>query len=224
MTRRTAAPLALCILLLAPASASALEEKCAKTATVTSGADNVQHFSESPETGNPLAGKTIRRRSGFYKAEGTVRLDYANNTYAIGPGSIFKIVCYGKSAKAGLTLPALDLLVGQVKVTTAQKKPGGVVTNESLLDPRDDPTMTFTASRTLRSGGDPTTKNIDSWMGHTISQAFGTTRTSSVGKPIIGVTPYVGSKPGVCRYVQEAKLTSSGRKGSYFTGSATYKT
>ena len=224
MTRRTAVPLALSLLLLAPASASALEEKCAKSATVTSGADSVLHFSESVETGDPLSGTTIKRRSGFYKSEGTVKLDYAGNVYTIDKGAIFKIVCYGKSVQSGLTLPALDLLVGEVKVTTSAKKPGGVVTNEGLLDPRDDPTMTYNVSRTLRSGGKPSTKNIISWLGDTISQAFGTTLTNSVGTPIIGVTPYVGAKPGVCRYVQSAKLSSSGRKGSYFTGSATYKT
>ncbi len=219
MTRRTAAPLALSLLLLAPASASAAQEKCAKTATVKDG--DVQHFLKAPLEGEPLEGTTIRRRSGYYKADSAVKLSYAGNTYSIESGAMFKIVCYGKSVRSGLTLPALDLLSGEVTVKTDAKKPGGVVTTEALSDPRSDPTMTFSVSRTLRDG-EPDADDIVAWIAGYISSPKGTTRVKSDGKPIVGVTPYVGSKRGVCRYVHGAKLTSKGTSKGFFTGTATY--
>ena len=219
MRRRTAGLLALSVALVAPSSAHALEEKCKKTATVESG-DVLHH--QSFDASEPLSGDTIRRRSGFYRAESTVRLDYADNAYTIEAGSIFKIVCYGKSVKTGLTLPALDLLKGEAKVKTAAGKPGGVVTTEALIDPRDDPTMTFTVSRKLAKGGEPDADALMAWFAGYISAPLGTTRVDTDGKPIVGVTPYVGSKRGTCRYVHGAKLISKGRSKGYFTGSATY--
>ena len=219
MRRRTAGLLALAIALIAPSSAHALEEKCKKTATVESG--DVLHHSSFEESA-PLSGDTIARRSGFYRADSTVKLDYAGNAYTIEKGAIFKIVCYGKSVQSGMTLPALDLLKGEVKVKTADKKPGGVVTTEGLIDPRDDPTTTFEVSRTLRKGGEPSAEAILNWFAGYITAPLGTTKVSTDGKPIIGVTPYVGAKRGTCRYVHGAKLTSKGTSKGYFTGTASY--
>ena len=219
MRRRTAGLLALSVALIAPSSAHALEEKCKKTATVESG-DVLHH--ESFEAAEPLSGATIRRRSGFYRAESTVKLDYADNAYTIEPGSIFKIVCYGRSVKTGMTLPALDLLKGEAKVKTAAGKPGGVVTTEGLIDPREDPTMTFTVSRKLAKAGEPSTDALLAWFAGYISAPLGTTTVDTNGKPDVGVTPYVGPKPGTCRYVHGAKLTSKGRSKGYFTGTASY--
>jgi hypothetical protein len=221
MRRRTAGLLALAVTLLAPASAQALEEKCKKTATVESG--DVLHHTTFEDSA-PLSGDTIARRSGFYRAASTVKLDYADNAYTIEKGAIFKLVCYGKSVQSGMTLPALDLLKGDVKVKTADKKPGGVITTEALLDPRDDPTMTFEVSRTLsRNDADPTPTQIRNWFAGFITAPRGTSKASTDGKPIIGVTPYVGPKRGSCRYVHGATLKSTGttRKG-YFTGTASY--
>jgi hypothetical protein len=228
MTRASAAlftcPLA--FLLALPASAHAAT--CTREATVTSGAANVVHYSaadlQAGETeGKVLSGDTIKRRDGFYKSTGAVKLSYAGNTYRIENGAIFKLGCYGRSVKQGAILPAVELLKGEVQAKTAQKKPGGIVTTEALLDPRDDETMEFQVTRTLASGNEPTLDQISRWFADTISQPKGTTRATTDGKPIIGVTPYVGPRRGSCRYVHGAKLTSTGttRKG-YFTGTASY--
>lgn len=219
MTRRTAVLLTCSLALLAPASAEAAKE-CAKTATVTSGADDVLRYT-APDATEPLSGKTIKRRSGFYRAEGTVKLRYVGNVYTIRPGAIFKIVCYGKSRQAGAVLPALDLLVGDAKVKTSKKKPGGFLTSEGLIDPRRDPTMTISVSRELNSGDAPDAEEMFAWFAGYISAPLGTTRTATTDKADIGVTPYVGSKPGVCIYVRKVRLVSKGRKNGHFTGTVT---
>ena len=220
MRRRTAGLLAVSIALIAPTSAQAQEEKCKKEATVESG--DVLRWTDLEGEPELYTGDTIRRRSGIYRAQSRVKLDYADNAYTISAGTIFKLVCYGRSVKAGLTLPSVHMLKGQIKVKTAAGKPGGVVTTEGLIDPRQDSTMTFEVARELSSGKEPNMEQIFNWFAGYISAPLGSTRTSTENKADLGVTPYVGSKPGTCRYVQRAKLTSSGRKKGYFTGSATY--
>jgi hypothetical protein len=219
MRRRTAGLIALAIALIAPSSAHALAEKCKKTATVESG--DVLHHSDF-ETSAPLEGETIRRRSGFYRAGSTVKLDYAGNAYTIDKGSIFKLGCYGRSVKTGMTLPLVDLLKGEVKAKTVAKEPGGVVTTESLVDPREDETMTFTVRRTLTGTDEPTPKQILAWFASYISAPKGRTTAWTDGKPVVGVTPYVGERRGTCRYVHKAVLTSKGTSKGYFTGTAVY--
>ncbi len=220
MRRRTTGLLAIAFALSATSPAgAAVAETCKKTATVESG--DVLHHSDF-ETNAPLEGDTIRRRSGFYRAGSTVKLDYAGNAYTIDKGTIFKLGCYGRSVKTGMTLPLVDLLKGEVKAKTVAKQPGGVVTTESLVDPREDETMTFTVTRTLTSGDEPTPKQILAWFAGYISAPKGKTTARSDGKPIVGVTPYVGERRGTCRYVHKAVLTSKGTSKGYFTGTAVY--
>ena len=224
MCRRTAGLLAVSIALIAPSSVHAAAEAatCARSATVTSGAANVMHFHQDAPEGEPLAGETIKRRDGFFRATGMVKLEFVESVYTIKEDTIFKLGCYGKSREQGAIYPALELLKGGVALKTAKNKPGGIVTAEALVDPRRDPTMQFQVSRTLSSGKEPTMDQIGRWFADTISQPKGTTRATTYGKPIMGVTPYVGAKPGTCRYVHGAKLTTKGTKGLYFTGTATY--
>jgi hypothetical protein len=225
MRRRTTGFLAIAIAIaaLAPSTASAAGYKCKKTATVESG--ELLRFTNFAEPGVPVTGDTITRGGAFFEAASKVVLDFAGNTYTIAEGTIFMQSCYGRSVQTGMTLPGIDMLKGEIKVKTGAKTPGAIITTEGFYDPRTDYTMTFEATRTLhKNNAAPTPEQIRSWYAGFISAPLGATRVSTDGKPIVGVTPYVGSKRGTCRYVHGATLISKGttRKG-YFTGTATYR-
>ena len=222
MRRRTTGLLVLA-LLIAPASADAAGYKCKKTATIERG--EVLRFTNFAEPGVPVSGDTITRGSAFFQAASDVKLDLAGNLYTIAEGTIFMPSCYGRSVQTGMTLPGLDMLKGEMKVKTDGDKPGAIITTEGFYDPRTDYTMTFEATRTLhKNNAAPTPEQLRSWYAGFISAPLGATRVSTDGKPIVGVTPFVGPKRGTCRYVHGATLISKGttRKG-YFTGTATYR-
>ena len=221
MRRRTTGILALAIALIAPSTVQAAGYKCKKTATVTSG--DVLRFTNFAEPGVPISGDTITRGAAFYRAESKVELDFAGNDYTIAAGTIFMQSCYGRSVKTGMTLPGLDMLKGEMKVKTGAKTPGAIITTEGFYDPRTDYTMTFEVSRTLKKAGEPGPDQLRDWYAGYITAPKGTTKVSTDGKPIVGVTPFVGPKRGTCRYVHKATLTSSGTtRDGYFTGSAKY--
>lgn len=223
MRRRTTGFLAVAIaLLIAPAAAEAAALKCKKTATVVSG--DVLRHTVFDQPGEPIEGDTITRGAQFFSAASKVVLDFAGNTYTIEEGTIFLQSCYGRSVKTGMTLPGIDMLKGEIKVKTGARTPGAIITTEGFYDPRTDYTMTFEATRTLhKNNAAPKPEQLRSWYYGYISAPLGATRVSTDGKPIVGVTPYVGSKPGTCRYVHGATLISKGTRKGYFTGTATYR-
>lgn len=171
-------------------------------------------FNKNQPEGGALSGDKIKFPGHYYEATEATTVVVKGNKYELSRGAVFKFSCYGESASDKHLKPSLDLLTGDVDVTTANNYPGGVLTHEGLFDPRRDPTMTFKISRTLKKHS-ITLDDRMHWFANTNRQPRGTTAVAASAKgPIVGVTPYVGAKPGSCRYVHSAKLTSNTGKGT----------
>ena len=220
MTRSDLPLAALAALLLTPAAAQAAGDPCPKVSADVDKPGAVVDFHDGAREGEVPEGGKIRYPGHFFDATDDIVVTASGNTYRIAKGSTFKFSCYGASIKDPYRGPALMLLTGAVKVTTGQKTPGGVITEEGLFDPRTDPTMVFTVSRKLAR------KHLDiegkmAWFANYRSQPHGTTKVKAAKSgPIVGVTPYVGKNPGSCRYVHGARLTTkndSGKGTSSFT-------
>lgn len=196
-----------------PAAAAHAAVPCPKiSAPVTGDKAGITDFNPDQPEGGELEGNRIRFPGHFYKTEDAIRIVVRGNRYTVGPDSIFKFSCYGRSRADKKLKPALDLLRGSVEVRTSAAAPGGVTTEEGLYDPREDPTMTYTVTRTLSMTGEPSLEDILGWFAGFADQPTGTTNVVSTGSTV-GVTPYVGSRRGSCRYVHKARLTTKGRYG-----------
>jgi hypothetical protein len=208
--------LVVCLFGASPAHAAA----CPKlSATVTSGSV-LNHWQDHPE-GVPLTGGKLRYPGHFYEAASKLAVTLHSNEITVTKGTIFKLTCYGASKGAPLW-PALDILKGTASLGTVKGHPAGIITEEGLFDPRGRQDMQYRVSRTLTSKQPLTLEQKMLWFARVNSQPTGTTRVQSLVKgAIVGVTPYVGSRPGSCRYVNAARLTTKGRYGR---GTATYET
>ena len=222
VTRRplVAAAVTAAALLALPAAAHAA---CPKMTGEVDEPEAVLDFSADSElVGGPLEGGKVHFPGHFYEATGAIVLEVLGNEYSISKGAVFKLTCYGSSAADKNLKPALMLMHGKVRVKTGAKKPGGVVTPEGLIDPRTDPTMTFSVERKIRTKAD--LDAILDWFAENTSQPKGTTKAKAPkGGPIIGVTPYVGPRSGTCRYVHAARLTLKGfNSKGYSTGTSSF--
>ena len=189
----------------------------ALSAQVTGASGAVLDYSAAQPKGVPLEGATIRSPGHFYELLQPVELELKGNTISVSKGSIFKLRCYRRSATSR-ALPGLDLLRGSLRITTVAEDPAGILTEEGLFDPRVDGTLVYTVQRTLTKRGALTLLQKMTWFAGFRDQPVGTTTVASAG--IVGVTPYVGAKPGSCRYVHGARLTTTSRYG---VGTATYR-
>lgn len=219
---RLLAPLAGLIALLAGAadarSSTDAEGGCKPfTAQITSDPSVVLDYSSAQPEGAPLEGDTIRRPGHFYELQGAVELRLNGNIVWASKGSILKLTCYRRT-RTGRDYPAVGLLRGSLKLKTSASDPAGVLTEEGLFDPRLAPTLLFTVKRTLTRRGDVTMEQKLTWFANFGDQPMGTTVVSSRG--IVGVTPFVGSQPGSCRYIHGARLTTT---SGYGRGTATYR-
>lgn len=172
----------------------------------------VDHALSDGAEGAPLEGRRLKSRGHFYEATADAQLDVLGNRARITKGTIFKFGCYSAS-RTSPRYPAVVLLRGRVAASTVGSEPLGVVTNEGLMDPRQDKTMNYRIDRrTKKANLDLADKLM--WVGNIFGQPIGTTTVRSTSGAIVGVTPYVGEGPGRCRYVHRARLTSTGGKGS----------
>ena len=208
--------------LLTPAAADAAQ--CPKLVVDVDAPEAIVDYHAGAPEGGPLEGGKVRFPGHFYDATANVKLTIRGNTYRIAKGSTFKFSCYGRSVTDRNLKPALSLLRGKVDVKTSAHAPGGVITHEGLMDPRSDPTMTYQVRRTLTKRGELTQDDRLAWFGDMVSQPRGTTRVRArKGGPIVGVTPYVGPRPGSCRYCRKARLKSTGVDSKGYTkGSSTF--
>lgn len=187
------------------------------TAEIASDPTAVLDFTSAHPDGIPLKGTTIRRPGHFYELLKDAQIRFKGNVVWATKGSILKLACYARS-KGSRPLPAVDLLRGSLKLQTVKGDPAGVITEEGLFDPRRDETITFTLKRALAKSGQVTLEQRLKWFANFFDQPMGTTTVSSA--TVMGVTPYVGEKPGSCRYVRGATLTTT--KG-YGKGKASYR-
>jgi hypothetical protein len=219
-----AVPVTLLALLVLPAIAQA--DKCPKRVVdVTTGdATQITDYHDGAEEGEPLSGGKLRYPGHFFRTAADIKFKLKGNTYELAKGSVFKFTCYGASAADPNEFPAVGLMRGQIDVATSDKSPGGVLTTEGLFDPRQDHSMPFRVSRTLTAKHESTLNEMLLWFAGIGNQPKGTTRVASQSKAIVGVTPYVGKRKGSCRYIHEAKLTSTGfnLKTGFYTGKASY--
>lgn len=201
------------LIIAIPAAAADAAVPCPKiSAPLTGDKAGITDFNQDQPEGGKLEGDRIRFPGHFYKTTEAIKIVVRGNSYVVGPDSIFKFSCYGRSKADKKLKPALDLLRGSVKVKTSAAAPGGVITEEGLYDPREDPTITYTVTRALSMMGEPSLEDILEWFTSQADQPTGTTNVASTGSTV-GVTPYVGSRPGSCRYVHRARLTTKGRYG-----------
>ena len=206
---------AFCLLGSSPASAAS----CPKASATVESGSVVDYSQDQPEGAPPADGK-LRYPGHYFEATSTLSLTLRENAISVAKGTIFKLTCYGAAKDAPLW-PALDVLKGTVNLAAVEDHPAGVITEEGLFDPRDRQDMQFRVSRTLTSKAPLTEKGKMRWFARMSSQPTGTTRVESLVKDVIvGVTPYVGSTPGKCRYVKSARLTTKGRYGR---GTASYE-
>jgi hypothetical protein len=187
------------------------------SAEIVKGAAGVVEYSPGHEDGAPLHGKSLTYPQRFYRLNADVELRFRGNSIQASKGSILKLGCY-RISRTSRPLPAVNLLLGALKVSSTGEHPAGVITEEGLFDPRVTKELVYTVKRQLTKPGEVTMKQLISWFAFFPDQPKGTTTVSSP-KPI-GVTPYVGEKAGSCRYVHGARLTTTTRYG---VGTATYR-
>jgi hypothetical protein len=187
------------------------------SAEVTKGAAGVVEYSPAHSDGAPLRGKSLTYPQRFYRLNAAVELSLRGNTIWASKGSILRLGCY-RLSRTGRPLPAVNLLRGSLKVKSTGEHPAGVTTEEGLFDPRVTGELVYTVKRNLTKPGEVTMQQLVSWFAFFPDQPKGTTTVVSA-KPV-GVTPYVGPKPGTCRYVHGARLTTTTRYG---VGTATYR-
>jgi hypothetical protein len=203
---------AVCLFGALPAHAAS----CPKLSASVDSGTVVDYSQAQPDGAAPTDGK-LRFPGHYFEATSILVLTLRDNTINVAKGTIFKLTCYG-TAKGAPLWPAVDVLVGSVRLATVKRHPAGVITEEGLFDPRGRQDMRFYVNRMLTST--LTEKGKMRWFARASSQPTGTTTVESRDKDVIvGVTPYVGSRPGRCRYVKSARLTTEGRYGN---GSASY--
>ena len=188
------------------------------SAEVTKGAAGVVEYSPAHPDGGPLHGTSLTYPKRFYRLDAAVELSIRGNVIWASKGSILKLGCYRRS-RTDRPLPAVDLLRGSLKIKSPGEHPAGVITEEGLFDPRLTGELVYEVKRNLTKPGEVTMPQLVSWFASFNDQPTGTTTVAS-GKTV-GVTPYVGSRPGNCRYVRHARLTTTTKYG---VGSATYQT
>ena len=187
-------------------------------AQVTGAANAVVEFSSAHPNGVHLKGTAIHSPGHFYELLQPVVLKLQGNTISVSKGSIFKLTCYRRS-RTSRPMPAVDLMRGSLKITTAvANDPAGILTEEGLFDPRLGGKLVYTVNRSLTKRGALTLLQKMTWLAGFRDQPMGTTTVASAG--IVGVTPYVGANPGSCRYVHGARLTTT---SGYGVGTATYR-
>ena len=187
------------------------------SAQVTGAPSAVVEYSATQPNGVHLKGTAIHSPGHFYELLQPVELELQGNTISVSKGSIFKLTCY-KRSRTSRPLPAVNLMRGSLKIRTVEKDPAGILTEEGLFDPRLAGTLAYTVKRTLTKRGPLTLLQKMTWLAGFSDQPTGTTTVASAG--IVGVTPYVGPKPGSCRYVHGARLTTT---SGYGIGTATYR-
>ena len=200
------------------AGPSSVAAACPPMTAEVKGAPNaVVEFSRTHPNGVHLEGTAIHSPGHFYELLQPVQLRLKGNAISVSKGSIFKLTCYARS-KTSRKLPAIDLMRGSLKITSVESDPAGVITEEGLFDPRLDGPLVYTVQRTLAKRATLTLLQKMTWFAGFSDQPMGTTTVASAG--IVGVTPYVGAKPGSCRYVHGARLTTT---SGYGVGTATYR-
>ena len=187
------------------------------SAEVTKGAAGIVEYSPGHEDGAPLHGTSLTYPQRFYRLNAAVELRFRGNTIWASKGSILKLNCY-RTSRTGRPLPAVNLLRGSLKIKSPGDHPAGVITEEGLFDPRLPGELVYTMTRVLTKPGEVTMPQLVSWFASFPDQPKGTTTVASA--KTVGVTPYVGEKPGTCRYVHGARLTTTKHYG---VGSATYR-
>jgi hypothetical protein len=193
------APLAAAAL-LAPASAASAGD-CHNTAKLASGElsrlDDGRHLEK---------GATIRRGPP-YKAERKSKIRFQGATFKVADGSEMTLSCFGESAAEGAIHPSVWLWKGQVKVIAAAGRPGAIITNEAMAGPIAHGAIRIVVKRRRKS---PTSN-------------FGRTWVDRVKGGEVNLTPYVGPRPGTCRYVDGGVFTSKRLVNGYFRGTARYR-
>jgi hypothetical protein len=140
-----------------------------------------------------IAGTTATRNGELkhstpYLAKSPATFTYRGNRYVVGKGAQFALGCYGPSKNTPDVLYASVFDEhGKVTVHTGKAHPGGIMTQETLLNPVGHRAQSITAKVTG-------------------SASHRTTMTST--GPIIDITPEVGTHAGHCIYHHAIVATS----------------
>lgn len=188
--------------LLVPAGAASAARSCDSKAKLVSGKlhrlDNGNHAEK---------GATIRRGPPF-RAERKAKIRFQDATFKAARGAEFTLSCFGESAAEGAIYPSLWLWRKQAKVIAPAGRPGAIITNEAMAGPVGKAAMQIVVKRRRKS---PTS-------------SFGRTWVDRVkGRGYVNLTPYVGPRPGTCRYVDGGVFTSKRLVAGYFKGTARYR-
>jgi hypothetical protein len=194
-------PLAI-LLLLVPAGTTSAARDCDSKAKLVYGQlarlDNGNHVEK---------GATIRRGPPF-KVERKAKIRFQGASFKVDGRSEFSLSCFGESAAEGAIYPSIWLWKGRAKMIAGAGRPGALVTNEAMAGPVGKAAIQIVAKRRPKS---PTSR-------------FGRTWVDRVkGKGYVNLTPYVGPRPGTCRYVDGGIFTSKKLVGGYFRGTAKYR-
>jgi hypothetical protein len=181
------------------------------------GATGVVEYSQAQPEGVHLKGTTIHSPGHFYELMRPVVLHLKGNTISVSKGSIFKLRCY-RHSRTSRPLPGVDLMRGSLKIKSVEADPAGILTEEGLFDPRNTAKLDYAVKRTMTKRGELTLVQKMTWFASFGNQPMGTNTVASAG--IVGVTPYVGARPGSCRYVHGARLTTT---RGYGVGTAAYR-
>lgn len=187
------------------------------SAEVTKGAAGIVEHSPTRPNGTPLHGNSLTYPKRFYRLNAAAEFRFRGNTIWASKGSILKLDCY-RTSRTGRPLPDVNLLRGSLKIKSPGDHPAGVFTEEGLFDPRLPGEVVYTVTRILTKPGEVDMPQLMSWFAFFPDQPKGTTTITAPRH--VGVTPYVGPKPGTCRHVHGARLTTTTQYG---VGSASYR-
>jgi hypothetical protein len=196
-------------------SAADANHPCAMSAAIVSRAQGlvITDYSQANPNGVTLRGGQLVAHH-FYDVEGgNLAITYGSNTYHIGPAeSVIALGCYGQSRSQPADLPALRILEGAARVSVSQSSPGALVTEEGLYGPIPGGAIprryAFSVTRTLRHN--PNLRQALMWFAGFAGAPTGNTIVRTEDSQLVNVTPYMGSRPGVCVHVRTAWLQSTG--------------
>lgn len=197
-------------------------KECDREARVTKGTvlDLTRGHFESNGSFN-LDGAKVDELAGgpTYLTDGKATLKFQGVTYRMMQETIFRLGCFGHSRAEGAVYPSIYLMMGSASVRAQEGKPGGISTNEALVDPYLSKRGTFRLTRTGK--GNPSAAEVLRKGPGVL--LLGTSKARKVrGEGYLNITPYVGPRSGTCRQATGGTLTSRGVRGRFLEGTSSF--